>query len=146
MTTDELWTLVDLVDRARLGGNGKAAVAPLEAALATRTEADLEGFEELLARALFDLDTRAHRIESGASRDSPDGFLYARCHVVAMGRAHYERVLANPATFPKTLDEWCEDLLYVASNAWATRTGNQADTWGFSPSVNYETGSNTAKG
>ena len=43
---------------------------------------------------------------------------------------------------PDDLDDWLEELLYVAAEAWAEKTGRDTDDWDFSASVSYETGSN----
>jgi Protein of unknown function (DUF4240) len=145
MTIDEFWALIAKVDRTALrDGQEDKAIAPLTVALATQTEADMEAFEEHLARALYDLDTRAHADSSGESGNSDDGFLYARCYVVAQGREHYEKVLADPAAMPKTLEEWCEPLLFVGAKAWAELTGGDMDSWCPETSVSYESGSNPA--
>lgn len=146
MTTDEFWALIDRVDCEALeDGDEDAALVPLLAAVAARPEEEIAAFAEHVARALFELDSRVHEENSGQSRGSPDCFLYARCFVVASGRAHYEAVLADPTAMPRTLDEWCEALIYVAQNAWAARTGGEPAAWGFHASVSYESYSNKAK-
>ncbi len=143
MTVDEFWALIARVDRQALRDQHETkAIAPVVAALAKQSKAEIEAFEEHLARALYDLDTRAHVESSGKSADSGDGFLYARCHVVAQGRQHYEKVLADPAQMPRTLEEWCEPLLFAGAKAWAELTGE--DSWCPATSVSYETGSNPA--
>ena len=143
MTIDEFWTLIARVDRQALCGQQETkAIAPVIAALTKQSEAEIEAFEEHLARVLYDLDTRAHGESSGKSADSCDGFLYARCYVVAQGREHYQSVLADPARMPKTLEEWCEPLLFAGAKAWSDLTGE--DSWHPETSVSYETGSNPA--
>lgn len=146
MEPDVFWTLIERIDRTHLEtGDEDAAVAPLIAAVSALIEPEIEGFEEQLAQALYALDSRAHEASSGESSGSDDCFLYARCFVVARGRKHYEVVLDDPTRMPKTLEEWCESLLAVAQKAWATRTGGDPEAWGFTPSVSYESGSNTDK-
>jgi hypothetical protein len=143
MTEDEFWELIERIDRKALGeGYEHEAILPLGGALAALEKPELQSFEEHLAQALFDLDGRKYADESGRSGSSDDGFLYARCFVVAMGRDVYQQTLTNPGLMPKALDEWCEPLLYVAGNAWAKRTGEEEVY--FDTAVNYETGSNTA--
>jgi hypothetical protein len=140
------WELVEVIDRAALHRfDDAAAVRPLILALAAREEREIFAFEEELARLLYDLDGREHADQADASGGSSDGFLYARCFVVASGQRHYDHVLANPSAMPKSLDEWCEALLYVAQRAWAERTGRDEEEWDCDTSVSYETGSNEAR-
>jgi hypothetical protein len=68
-----------------------------------------------------------------------DGFLYARCFVVARGREHYERVLRDPSEMPSSIDDWFEPILYAPSQAFESMHGQE---WDYAASVNYETGSN----
>jgi hypothetical protein len=139
------WRLVATVDRAALAAvDDAAAVQPLIDELATRDEREIGDFEEQLAQVLHALDGRVFAEHAGESGDSSDGFLYARCYVVACGEQHYAEVLADPSAMPQSVDEWCESLLYVASRAWARRTGRTEDEWSFATSVSFETGSNTA--
>ena len=143
MTLDEFWALIARIDRQALRDQHETnAIAPVIAALTKQSEAEIEAFDEHLARVLYDLDTRAHRECAGNSAESVDGFLYARCHVVAQGREHYQSVLADPARMPKTLEEWCEPLLFAGAKAWSDLTGE--DSWHPETSVSYETGSNPA--
>ena len=139
------WKLISSIDADALEeGDEESAVESLVAKLAKLDDGDLQTFDEQLARVLYDLDTRAHADAAGDSGKSADGFLYARCFVVASGQKTYERVLGNPREMPKN-DEWCEALLGVAAQAWAQRTGNDEADWTFDASVSYETGSNAAK-
>ena len=105
---------------------------------------EIQEFEKILAKALYDLDGRIFAANAGDSKRSDDGFLYCRCWVVVNGREHYEAVLADPEKMPKTITEWCEPLLYVAREAWEQKTGTDAEEWDYETKVSYETGSNEA--
>lgn len=143
MTREEFWQHLEVIDReALLEGDEDSAIAPLEERLSTLMVPELESFEEHLAQCLYALDGSAYADESGESGDSDDGFLYARCFVVAQGRNQFEATLKNPKLMPKTLDGWCEALLYPHRNAWARLTGRDGSEWEFNSSVNYESGSN----
>ena len=114
-------------------GNAPSFVAKL-------SRPELEAFEELLAQKLHALD--GHPFARGADTAvsmGADGFLYARCFVVAQGREEYERVLRDPSRMPSSIDDWFEPILYAASQAFEASTG---DEWDYVPSVSYETGSN----
>ena len=136
------WKLVELVDRGVLAEDEDAAVAPLIEGLATLPPGEIAAFEEHLALRLHALDGRAYADEAGESGASADGFLYARCFVVAQGEAEFRRVLASPTRMPKSMVAWCEALLGVASIAYERVTGAVGE---FKTSVSYETGSNRAQ-
>ncbi|GEP46217.1 DUF4240 domain-containing protein [Brevifollis gellanilyticus] len=143
MTRDDFWTLIDSIDRKSLdAGNEDAAIEPLQKMMGSLSEPDLEAFEEHLSQCLHVLDGQVFADESGESSDSDDAFLYARCYVVAKGRAHHEAALKNPKLMPKTLDHWCESLLYAHRAAWSDLTGKDQSEWPFEASVSYESGSN----
>ena len=143
MTREEFWHHIESIDKEALReGDEDTAIVPLEEQLTSLSVAELESFEEHLAQCLYALDGQAFADESGESGDSDDGFLYARCFVIAQGKDRYEATLANPQLMPKTLDGWCEALLYAQRNAWARLTGKDASEWEFEPSVSYESGSN----
>lgn len=148
MTDDEFWTFIETkIDRDALNVLDEddypdLLMRPLTRELAKLNVTEIEAFEEILARALYALDGRLYAAHAGDSGQSDDGFLYCRCWVVAQGKAYYEYVVASPEKMPKTINEWCEPLLYVASNAWAEKTGRDAEEWKYQTEVSYETGSN----
>ena len=139
MTQGEFWKLIGCIDQSALAaGDEDSAIAPLQERLELLDVQSLEAFEEELAQCLYALDGEKFA-ESG---DSDDAFLYARCFVVAQGREHYEATLKNPGLMPKTLDDWCEALLYAHREAWAKITGADVSEWPYEASVSYESGSN----
>lgn len=143
MTREDFWRHIAHIDRsALLEGDEDSAIAPLESHLITLEPSELESFEEHLSQCLYALDGQAFADESGESGDSDDAFLYARCFVVAQGRQHFEATLRDPSLMPKTLDGWCEALLYPHRRAWASITGTDESEWAFDASVSYESGSN----
>ena len=143
MTRQDFWDHIGTIDRTALNnGDEDAAIFPLQERLTGLTQADLESFEEHLSQCLYALDGRIYADSSGESGDSDDGFLYARCFVVAQGQEHFEATLRNPGLMPKTVDGWCEALLYPHRQAWASITGNDESEWTFEASVSYESGSN----
>jgi hypothetical protein len=68
-----------------------------------------------------------------------DGFLYARCVVVANGKEFYEAVLKDPSKFPKNME--FESLLGLASGAYELKTGKEFE---YSTGCSYESFSNPA--
>jgi hypothetical protein len=136
------WQLIDRIDGDVLMEDQDAAIEPLVAALSRLKPENIASFEEHMAQRLYALDGRRFAEQAGESSDSADGFLYARCFVVARGEMHYRRVLADPTLVPKSVDHWCEALLNAASTALELSTGNAGD---FETTVSYETGSNSAQ-
>jgi hypothetical protein len=145
MNEKKFWQLIAQIDREALeDGDAGAAVEPLTEALAELPVEDIKGFEECLAQALYKLDGKVFADHAGESGKSDDAFLYARCFVVGSGKTTYDSVLADPALMPDQTDDWLEELLSVAPEAWSGKTGRDTDDWDFSASVDYETGSNSA--
>ncbi len=143
MNTSEFWQLIAKIDFVALdGGDENAAVRPLQEALSTKSEAELAAFEEELSQKLYAIDGEAYANSAGDAGNSDDGFLYARCYVVAKGKKFYESVLAQPTMMPKSIDQWCEALLYPHRIAWAAATGRDESEWPFETSVSYGSGSN----
>jgi Protein of unknown function (DUF4240) len=150
MPDEEFWAYIDL-----LGGRA-VDVEPLVAALTREEPQRIKAFANTLARHLHKLDLFAlfrqpvrEPDEDPAADPMPlsdDGFLYARCAVVAAGLQRYEQVLADHAAFAGTWSTDGEALLYAAEEAWARRTGRDACEWEHEDPVSVETGSNRAGG
>src|SRR5207248_2122881 len=103
-------------------------------------------FEERFAHLMYQLDTRAHASNIGEDSCDPesdyvsaDGFVYARCVVVANGKEFYEQVLKDPTKMPKDME--FESLLGLASAAYELKTGEQFE---YSTGCSYESFSNPA--
>lgn len=140
----EFWKLIELIDVAALDdGNEDGAIRPLYEALVEKSEEEIFAFEEQLALQLYAIDGEVYADNAGDSGDSDDGFLYVRCYVVAKGREFFEVVKGDPIRMPKSIEQWCETLLYPHREAWAHRTGRDSSEWLFCSSVSYESGSNS---
>lgn len=86
-------------------------------------------------RALYDIDREdVHEALEG----SDDGFLYARGFVVAVGKAYYDAVAANPAKYGLDFD--AESMCYFAAHIHHDRFGE----WTGKTDISRETGSNAA--
>jgi hypothetical protein len=139
------WGVIDRLDWKH-EGDDEAVVAPLVAALASMPEAEIAAFHELLAQKLYELDGRAWARHAGSGiwwgepdRLSADGFLYARCVVIANGRLFFEQVKRDPRQMPKDME--FESLLYVALRAMERRTGHQ-QVGNLETEVSFETFAN----
>ncbi|MCS3746994.1 hypothetical protein FHY18_002590 [Xanthomonas arboricola] len=143
MENGQFWQLMKLVDRAALeDGDEDRALAALTSALTAMEAASIEAFHEHLSQHLFAIDGEKYAENASDSGQSDDGFLYARCYVVARGEEYYFRVKRNPIEMQRSADQWYESLLYVAPNAWAAASGSDPSEWEFESTVSYESGSN----
>jgi len=145
MTESDFWDVIACLDWHKQGDD-EGVVAPAVAALAAKPRQDILDFEELLAEKLFALDTEAHARAIGeyayAGPDtffSVDCFLYARCVVVANGRAYFESVRRSPHKMPRDME--FEALLSIGDAAYQRATGQERN---HSTRVSYETFSNRA--
>jgi hypothetical protein len=144
---ETFWSLIDRFDWTK-EDDDDAIIEPAVVALALLPDAQIAGFQQVLARKLYDLDGRAWARESGEQvwfgepdRVSVDAFLYARCLVVANGREFYEAVRADPSMMPKDAD--FEAILMLAADAYDRKTGLEWDDLD-DTDVSYETFSNEA--
>ena len=145
MSEDEFWSIIALLDWKHQG-NDKKVLAPAINALASKSKTAICHFEERFAFLLYQLDTRAHASNTGEDSYDPksdyisaDGFLYARCVVVANGREFYEVVLKDPSKMPKDME--FESMLGLASGAYEVKTGEDFE---YSTGCSYESFSNSA--
>lgn len=139
----EFWEIIDLFNwRKRKASNiMNAAISNLS----ELSEEKIKAFDDILSEKLFQLDGQvyAENIGQGAYKDknesfSADGFLYARCMVVAKGKKVYKSIIQNPKKMLK--DSSFEPLLNLASLAYQKKTGKVYD---HIPAYIYETFANT---
>jgi Protein of unknown function (DUF4240) len=142
MSDRSFWKLIDLHEWSH--SDEETITAKVVASLAMGSARRVVQFAETLAHKLYLLDTRAHAEQIGRAawkgdkeQFSSDGFLFARCMVVAKGEAHFRRVLEDPSQMPK--DATFEALLDVSSVAWELITGDAPD---WTTGCDYETYNN----
>mgnify|MGYP000016348137 CR=1 FL=1 len=147
MSDAVFWQLIARFDWKRTGDDD-AVLRPAVTALAALSVDDIYAFDDLLAEKLFALDTRA--VARGVYRGqldpddgddyiSPDDFLYARCVIVANGKAYFEKALARPNGVAQDLE--FEALMGVADAAYRLKTGDEYD---HQPPLSWESFSNAA--
>jgi len=84
---------------------------------------DLVDLDRVLERKLYDIDREdIHTVADG----SDDGFLYCRGYIVALGRAFYEAVSADPAV--AVPDAECEAMCYFYAHLHHERFGEWPQT------------------
>jgi hypothetical protein len=140
------WSLIDRFDWSKEEDDD--IIEPAVMAIALLPDSQIAEFQQILARKLYALDGRAWARESGEliwfgdpDRVAVDGFLYARCLVVANGREFYDAVVVDPTTMPKDAD--FEAILMLAADAYDRKTGLVWDELD-ETDVSYETFSNEA--
>jgi hypothetical protein len=139
MDREQFWTLIEAAKSAT-GGDCGAQAGRLVAALAGRSVDDVLAWNrirrELLAESYgWELWGAAYLINGGCS---DDGFDYFRGWLLGQGRAIWQDTLADPdslAAHPEVrsrrpLEGWsdpleCEDMLYVAYDAYQALTGQE---------------------
>ncbi len=140
MDEDRFWQLIDLA------GGEVGGIDALRAGLEALPREDVVGFQERLARVLYDLDRRAlasqpvifefeddEEADDGPIPLSDDSFLYLRCALVLRGRDTVAAVLADPALLATGRWPDGEELLYLADEV----VGEDIDT-----EYDFETASN----
>jgi hypothetical protein len=145
MGEDDFWSVIALLDWKHRGQDGDV-LAPAIKALASKSRADIARFQERLAYLLYQLDTRSYASNIGENSYDPasdyvsaDGFLYARCAVVANGRESYRATLNDASQMLK--DTEFETILGLASAAYELKTGDEFE---YSTGCSYETFSNVS--
>ncbi len=144
MDETQFWTIIEMLDWRTM--NADLILAPAVVALSHFSKGDIQLFHDLLNEKLYNLDGRRFAEQLGSNHYPPiegeafsvDGFLYARCCVVANGKAFYEAVIADPAKMPK--EYGFESLLYLPQKAWKLKTGR--DDYNYFPKTWSETFSN----
>lgn len=119
MSEDQFWGLIGLLE----GSVDEPGMERLKDALMACSNDQIEGFDNLLRRALAVLDTEEHANppidnihEPPVDSELPfsdDTFLYVRCDVVASGRDAWLHVANNPAAMAQPWDIRSERLLTV---------------------------------
>ncbi len=144
MEVEAFWRVIRLFDW-RQQGNDEKVLEPAVIALSKLPVCQIKMFAERLAFLLYQIDTKAHakcigKYAYDEKKDyvSSDGFLYARCAVVANGQRFYEAAINDPEKMPKDIE--FEALLYLAPRAYERKTGNEYD---FLTGCDFESFSNS---
>lgn len=141
LTEDTFWTIIELLNKENEISKTEI-LQPAVNTLCLFSEENIQNFANIQARLLHQLDTKAHAEASMKKTEdnvSADGFLYARCAVIAAGKDFYYQVLETPSEFPAGV--FFESLLQLPFLAYEKKTGKQ---WDFIPDFNFESFFNQA--
>ena len=143
LSEDTFWTIIALLDWKQK--ETQEILAPAILQLSQFSTNQIKAFDDLLSEKLYFLDGQKYDENTGQNAYkgkeasfSIDGFLYARCLVVAMGEERYTQILSNPTLMIK--DDSFEPLLSLAQLAYQKKTGR---TYEHTPTYIYETFANT---
>ena len=127
MDTATFWSLIETA-HADAGGDVAQQTARLMAALATLEPREIVEFDRLFREGMYrayrwDLWAAAYIVNGGCS---DDGFEYFRAWLIAQGERAFQEALADPESLVDRAapDVDAEDMLYVAEDAYAARTGD----------------------
>jgi Protein of unknown function (DUF4240) len=146
MDENHFWMILDLLDWEQSAD--QAILQPAIEALSEYSKAGICIFHDLLNEKLFELDGYRFAVHLGSNHYDPTGknhfsvddFLYARCGVVANGKAFFEEVMEHPEQIPKEFT--FEALLSLPEQAWQLKSGEAH--LDYFPELWYETFSNAA--
>lgn len=143
LSEEQFWELVSLLDWSKTGDD-TLVIEPVVQQLAARPMRQVYEFQDMLSEKLHRLDTKAHAQHVGENawqgEDQPfsaDEFLYARCCVVANGKAAYGAAVKDPSQMPHDLS--FEPFLRIARKAYFNKTGKP---FRYVPAFNMETFAN----
>lgn len=141
MNDKQFWKIMDLADWNKRGDD-EAVLAPVVDKLSTMDDAEIFGFEDVMAKLLYDIDNQeiALQLYGPELHFSEDLFLYQRCVALCNGEKYYKRIVNGKENLDP--DKEFESVLYVPHLAWAKK--HQADSGDYPhfPEISYETGSN----
>ncbi|HEV3052671.1 MAG TPA: DUF4240 domain-containing protein [Longimicrobium sp.] len=128
VTPDAFWALIEAA-RSN-GADCDSQAATLDAQLSQLSPEQIVQFDqEMRARLVesyrWDLWGVAYLINGGAS---DDGFEYFRAWLIAQGRDYFSAALGDPeraADRAEAGEAECEAMLYVAADAYESKTGEQ---------------------
>lgn len=131
MNDEEFWSII-AASRVASDGTFGGRVESLDSHLSALSPEQIAAFQRIFDRCMnraytWDLWGAAYVIGGGCSND---GFTDFRSWLISMGRATYERALADPESLADLAfgldaeeDAFFEEFAYVASRVYEDRTG-----------------------
>ena len=130
MERAQFWRLIEDA-KARSGGECEAQVKLIQEALVLLPPEEIIAFDEIYD--VFRFESYRWNLRGAATLiigGSADGFEYFRGWLIAQGNAVYHAALKDPDSLVDVLpdgfdDAECEDMLYVAGQAYEEKMGNK---------------------
>lgn len=134
--TQWFWQMIAEVDTNQ--ADRERITASVVELLAAKSDAEIFLFDDLLSDHLRMLDTPAlYEVAKKGMAGTSDTFLYARCAVIARGKAFFDKVQETPALF--LFNDDLEPLLTIAACAYEKK---HRKPYEHLPRSNYETRTN----
>lgn len=132
------WDLLSLLNWKKQG-NDELVLKPAIAALSQMDLDEIYAFEDLLAKKLHAIDTRAiaEKAYKSLKNLSADDFLYVRCVALINGPEYYEEILTGKEALDKDME--FEAILTLAQEAYELKTKKDYE---YSSPVSYESFAN----
>ena len=143
MGIQAFWRIIKMFDWT-CEGDDDGVLSPAIEHLSNLKDEDIFDFEDILAKLLYDLDSREIALEIYGSNKiiSDDMFLYQRCVAVANGQGYYSSIFYRGRKLDPNLE--FESLLYLPKLAWGKKHSTDIIEYPHIPNPSYETGSNKA--
>ncbi len=139
----EFWKIISLLDWKKT--KYEHITAPVVNKLSELSTDKIKCFDDILSEKLFTLDQQEIAENTGKNAYkgeeqsfSVDGFLYARCMIVAQGKKYFEKIMVDPSAMIK--NKTFEPILSLASRAYSKKTNQPYE---HIPAYIYETFANT---
>lgn len=142
MDEAKFWEIMGLLNW-ELEGDDDEVLDPVIEYLAKQSDEEIFGFDNVLARLLYNIDGQAWAKDlygEDLENMSDDDFLYARCVAVVNGEDYYDAIKNRTETLDPDLE--FEAVLYVAPIAWAIRNNADVEEYPHETEYSFETGSN----
>ena len=132
MTKDDFWSLIEKSKQLVGGGDCCEQAEIVQSLLGECNLVDIEDFDRIydeMRMVSYDrqLWAAAYIINGGCS---DDGFEYFRGWLISRGREVFEKAVDDPGSLVSEIpnedeDLECEDMLYVARNAYKAKVGKE---------------------
>ena len=138
------WQIIGMLDWKYEGDDDKV-LKPAVEYLFKLTDEEIFEFDEIMARLLYNIDSRAlaHKLYADETKFSDDAFLYLRCVFIVNGPQLYNQVVRGQIG-GVTSDMEFEAILYLPRTAWAKKHKQDESLYPHETKYCFESGSNEA--
>lgn len=145
MDEKEFWKIIDYAFYSSEGDRRRQAQI-ISGKLSEYTPEEIIDFELIFRRKVIIANDykimAAEKIIEGSVTDDP--YLYFRCWLIGQGQMTFEQTLKNPDYLANIVEKGTEtdfeDLLYVSTGAYKSRTGKKEEDENFPRDAAYKAG------
>jgi hypothetical protein len=147
MDEKEFWKIIDYSFNVS-DGDMQQESETITKKLSEYTPAEIVNFETILTKKIIEANDfkilAIDKIVEGSVAD--DDFLYFRCWLIGQGQKTFEQTIMNPdylsTVIEKDIVPQFENLLYVSTDAYQSKTGKKVEDNTFPRNVTYNKGFN----